>query len=78
MLDWANSSWVVSEFVSLPGLPHPHHQGELSSTALDSLMVQLAKGTASYPSLMTSGQLTHHASKATSTVLPREDAGPTS
>jgi hypothetical protein len=38
MLGWVNSkpwigAWVVVELVILPALPHPHHQGQLSSTA---------------------------------------------
>jgi hypothetical protein len=37
-IGWANTkpwtwAWVVSELVSPPALPHPHHQGKLSSTA---------------------------------------------
>jgi hypothetical protein len=39
MLGWAKSkpwiwAWVVAELVSLLALPNPHHQGELSSSAL--------------------------------------------
>ena len=59
---WA---WVVVELSSIPALPYPHHQGELSSTALASSsdagaskgqsQLLFSSPPASSPALMTEG-----------------------
>ena len=60
-------AWVAAELVSLPARPHPHHQGELSSTAPASLPnASLARGWASCPSLgfsRAAHQLSHYHSQ---------------
>lgn len=53
MSGWA---WIVAGLVSLPALPHPHHQGELSGIVLASLpYVAMGKVWGGLPAFTPSG-----------------------
>lgn len=74
-LEWANSEpwirvWVLAEKVNPLALPHPHHQGELFSTATSKRQAQPSHSNALQAS-------SPEPTRASFTVLSNWDAGPT-